>query len=182
MAPEPKASASTSTDDAKAASFAPAADVSYRCNRNRCRPTARSAEPAQTTIPVPRRRSAPVPASRCTADRSARRGRSAERIVAAQVMRSKRRCKGRNFCGRWSSTRRDGRSTAAKLRLFFPTESRALAEMLQARDPMERLRTVLNQVVGQPLRVCVKLDANGEAAGSGRNFGVARPVRRGSDR
>jgi hypothetical protein len=32
--------------------------------------------------------------------------------------------------------------------------------MLQARDPMERLRTVLNQVVGQPLRVCVKLDAN----------------------
>jgi hypothetical protein len=47
-----------------------------------------------------------------------------------------------------------------ELRLFFPTESRALAEMLQARDPMERLRTVLNQVVGQPLRVCVKLDAN----------------------
>jgi DNA polymerase III subunit gamma/tau len=46
-----------------------------------------------------------------------------------------------------------------ELRLFFPTESRALAEMLQARDPMERLRTVLNQVVGQPLRVCVKLES-----------------------
>ncbi len=48
---------------------------------------------------------------------------------------------------------------AGELRLFFPTESRALADMLQARDPMERLRTVLHQVVGQPLRVCVKLDS-----------------------
>lgn len=48
---------------------------------------------------------------------------------------------------------------AGELRLFFPTESRALADMLQARDPMERLRTVLRQVVGQPLRVCVKLDS-----------------------
>lgn len=48
---------------------------------------------------------------------------------------------------------------SGELRLFFPTESRALAEMLQARDPMERLRTVLNQVIGQPLRVCVKLEA-----------------------
>lgn len=47
---------------------------------------------------------------------------------------------------------------ASELRLFFPTESRALAEMLQARDPMERLRTVLNQVLGQPLRVCVKIE------------------------
>jgi hypothetical protein len=56
-----------------------------------------------------------------------------------------------------------------ELHLFFPTESRALAEMLQARDPMERLRTVLNQVVGQPLRVCVKLDANSKAVGMGRN-------------
>jgi DNA polymerase-3 subunit gamma/tau len=46
-----------------------------------------------------------------------------------------------------------------ELNLFFPTESRALAEMLQARDPMERLRTVLNQVMGQPLRVCVRLES-----------------------
>jgi DNA polymerase-3 subunit gamma/tau len=55
-----------------------------------------------------------------------------------------------------------------ELRLFFPTESRSLAEMLQSRDPMERLRTVLNQVVGQPLRVCVKLDSSRAAAPAGR--------------
>jgi DNA polymerase III subunit gamma/tau len=56
-----------------------------------------------------------------------------------------------------------------ELRLFFPSESRSLAEMLQARDPMERLRTVLNQVVGQPLRVCVKLDSSRGAAPTGRS-------------
>jgi len=56
-----------------------------------------------------------------------------------------------------------------ELRLFFPSESRSLAEILQARDPMERLRTVLNQVVGQPLRVCVKLDSSRGAAPTGRS-------------
>jgi DNA polymerase-3 subunit gamma/tau len=56
-----------------------------------------------------------------------------------------------------------------ELRLFFPSESRSLAEMLQARDPMERLRTVLNQVVGQPLRVCVKLDSSRGVAPTGRS-------------
>ncbi len=49
---------------------------------------------------------------------------------------------------------------SGELRLFFPSDRGVLAEMLQARDPMERLRTVLNQVVGQPLRVCVKLDSS----------------------
>lgn len=46
----------------------------------------------------------------------------------------------------------------SEMRLYFPAESRALAEMLQARDPMERLRTITSSVVGQPLRVCVRLD------------------------
>jgi DNA polymerase III subunit gamma/tau len=46
-----------------------------------------------------------------------------------------------------------------EIRLFFPTESRALAEMLQAREPMEKLRAISSRVLGQPLRVCVKLEA-----------------------
>ena len=45
-----------------------------------------------------------------------------------------------------------------EIRLFFPMDKRTLAEMLQARDPMERLRTLTSQVIGQPLRVCVKLE------------------------
>ena len=51
----------------------------------------------------------------------------------------------------------------AEMNLYFPPESRALAEMLQARDPMEKLRTVLSSVMGQPLRVCVKLDSSRNA-------------------
>ena len=45
-----------------------------------------------------------------------------------------------------------------EVRLFFPTENRALAEMLQARDPMERLRNIASRVLGHPVRVCVKLE------------------------
>ena len=46
-----------------------------------------------------------------------------------------------------------------EMRLYFPTESRALAEMLQSRDPLEKLRAISSQVMGQPLRVCVRLES-----------------------
>jgi DNA polymerase III subunit gamma/tau len=49
---------------------------------------------------------------------------------------------------------------SGELHLIFPAESRNISEMLQAKDPMEKLRTVLQQVLGQPLRVCVKLDSS----------------------
>jgi DNA polymerase-3 subunit gamma/tau len=55
----------------------------------------------------------------------------------------------------------------SEVRLFFPMENRALAEMLQARDPLEKLRTVLTQVIGQPLRVCVKMETLRPAVGGG---------------
>jgi DNA polymerase-3 subunit gamma/tau len=57
-----------------------------------------------------------------------------------------------------------------EMRLYFPPENRALAEMLQARDPMEKLRTVLSQVVGEPLRVCVKLDSSRSGMGLGNEL------------
>jgi DNA polymerase-3 subunit gamma/tau len=47
-----------------------------------------------------------------------------------------------------------------ELRLYFHADNRSLSEMLQSREPMERLRTALNQVLGQSLRVCVKLDSS----------------------
>jgi DNA polymerase-3 subunit gamma/tau len=46
---------------------------------------------------------------------------------------------------------------SGELRLYFPAEQRALAEMLQSREPMEKLRALSSQAVGQPIRVCVKL-------------------------
>jgi len=79
-------------------------------------------------------------------------------LASAQVDAIKAALQGQKFL--WSMVEHVSRWEIenGELRLFFPTESRALAEMLQARDAMERLRTVLNQVVGQPLRVCVKLE------------------------
>jgi DNA polymerase III subunit gamma/tau len=55
---------------------------------------------------------------------------------------------------------------AGELRLYFPTENRALADLLQARDNMEKLRTIASRVLGQPLRVCVKLEASSVPSGS----------------
>jgi DNA polymerase III subunit gamma/tau len=46
-----------------------------------------------------------------------------------------------------------------EIRLHFPTEHRALAELLQGRESLEKLRTIASRVLGQPLRVCVRLDA-----------------------
>jgi DNA polymerase III subunit gamma/tau len=54
---------------------------------------------------------------------------------------------------------------ASEFRLFFAAENRTLTEMLP-REAMERLRTAVQEVVGQPLRVCVKLDSG--RAGMGR--------------
>jgi len=46
-----------------------------------------------------------------------------------------------------------------EMRLYFPPESRALADMLQGREQMEQLRSITSQVMGEPLRVCVKLES-----------------------
>jgi len=56
--------------------------------------------------------------------------------------------------------------SGGEVRLFFPTENRALAEMLQQRDPMERLRNVASRILGQTVRVCVKLEAVPMTGGS----------------
>ena len=65
--------------------------------------------------------------------------------------------------------------SGAELRVFFPPEQRSLADLLQAREPMERLRSIANQVLGQQVRVCVRLGASRaltpSAAASATNSG-----------
>jgi hypothetical protein len=112
------------------------------------------------TVPTPLPASPPRIVARAAED-------STGGLASAQVDAIKAALQNQKFL--WSMVEHATRweIDGGELRLFFPTESRALAEMLQARDPMERLRTVLNQVVGQPLRVCVKLES-GRAAVVGR--------------
>jgi DNA polymerase-3 subunit gamma/tau len=139
-------------------------------------PIKSSAAPAATTSipaaseklsagPVSQRAfsSGPVPASppRVVA-RAA--GDATSGLASAQVEAIKAALQGQKFL--WSMVEHATRweIEGGELHLFFPSESRSLAEMLQARDPMERLRTVLNQVVGRPLRVCVKLESGRASA------------------
>ncbi len=112
------------------------------------------------TVPTPMPASPPRIVARAAED-------SSGGLASAQVDAIKAALQNQKFL--WSMVEHATRweIDGGELRLFFPTESRALAEMLQARDPMERLRTVLNQVVGQPLRVCVKLES-GRTAVVGR--------------
>jgi DNA polymerase III subunit gamma/tau len=129
-------------------------------------------QPAMSKISEPRMseiRSSPAPLPASPPRIVARAAEdSTSGLASAQVEAIKAALQGQKFL--WSMldavTRWEVEN--GELRLFFPTESRSLAEMLQSRDPMERLRTVLNQVVGQPLRVCVKLDSSRAAAPAGR--------------
>jgi DNA polymerase III subunit gamma/tau len=65
----------------------------------------------------------------------------------------------------------------AEVRLFFPTERRALAEMLQSREQIETLRNIAQRVVGPGVRVCVKLEASEIVAPEFRAAGVSRELR-----
>jgi len=120
-----------------------------------------SADAAVAAVSAPASSSAVAEPSRSGATENARGG-----LGDAQIEAIKAALQTQKFL--WSMVEQATRweIEGSELHLFFPTESRALAEMLQARDPMERLRTVLNQVVGHPLRVCVKLDANAKPVGA----------------
>jgi DNA polymerase III subunit gamma/tau len=143
---------------ATAARMAPATPSDAKLSASDASPAATL--PSHRSIPTPLPASPPRIVARAAEDAS--RG-----LASAQVDAIKAALQGQKFL--WSMVEHATRweIDGGELRLFFPTESRALAEMLQARDPMERLRTVLNQVVGQPLRVCVKLES-GRAAVVGR--------------
>jgi DNA polymerase-3 subunit gamma/tau len=47
-----------------------------------------------------------------------------------------------------------------EMRLYFPADRRMVSEMLQAREPMEKLRNLLAQVLARSVRVCVRLEAS----------------------
>jgi len=116
--------------------------------------------PPASDIPTPAAVAQPLPASAPSIVAAA--GASFDGLDAAQVAAIKSAIVSQpqqqflaelvDSASRWE---RDGE----EIRLFFPTESRGLAELLQARERMEKLRTISSRVLGQTLRVCVKLEA-----------------------
>jgi DNA polymerase-3 subunit gamma/tau len=51
-----------------------------------------------------------------------------------------------------------------ELRIYFPAEKRAFAEMMVGRDSLEKVRTCSSKVLGRPVRVCAKVEAVAAAA------------------
>ena len=47
----------------------------------------------------------------------------------------------------------------AELRIYFPPEKRTFAEMIEGREPVERIRAVSSNVLGRAVRVCARLDS-----------------------
>jgi DNA polymerase III subunit gamma/tau len=47
----------------------------------------------------------------------------------------------------------------AELRIYFPAEQRAFAEMLEGRESLEKVRVVSSKVLGRPVRVCARIEA-----------------------
>ena len=57
----------------------------------------------------------------------------------------------------------------AELRIYFSPEKRPFAEMMEGREPLEKIRAVSSNVLGRAVRVCARLDsvAAGTAAATG---------------
>ncbi|HZC65302.1 MAG TPA: hypothetical protein VE545_01930, partial [Candidatus Dormibacteraeota bacterium] len=67
----------------------------------------------------------------------------------------------------------------AELRIFFPAEKRAFAELLEARESLEKIRSVAGKVLGRAVRVCAKIEtmaaaAAGAGSSRGTNGGAAQ--------
>jgi len=117
---------------------------------------------AETKMP-PARVSSPLPASPPRIVARAAEGDSSG-LASAQLDAIKVALQGSKLLSSFLEHASRCEIEGSEFRLFFPTENRAIADMLP-RDAMERLRTVLNQVVGQPLRVCVKLESGRATVG-----------------
>ena len=54
----------------------------------------------------------------------------------------------------------------AELRIFFATEKRAFAEMVEGRDSLEKIRSAAGKVLNRPVRVCAKMESVAATAAS----------------
>lgn len=55
----------------------------------------------------------------------------------------------------------------SELRIYFATEKRVFAEMMESRDSLEKVRACSSKVLGRPVRVCAKVESVAAAAPRG---------------
>jgi DNA polymerase III subunit gamma/tau len=164
---QPVARTSTTVSFAAAMSQASAAAAATAPARAQAAPAVPPPEIAAPAAPVAREEVNLVPARMDTTHNSAampdgvaRSGAASDGLVEAQVDSIKNAIVAQEkFLGELVGHASRWEMSGSELRLFFPTESRALADLLQQRDPMERLRNVASRILGHTVRVCVKLEA-----------------------
>ena len=84
---------------------------------------------------------------------------SAAGLSADQVMEIKTAIQAQQrFLGELIEHGRRWELEGAELRIYFSPNDRAFAEMLEARDSLEKVRGVSSKVLGRPVRVCAKLE------------------------
>jgi DNA polymerase-3 subunit gamma/tau len=59
----------------------------------------------------------------------------------------------------------------SELRIYFSSEKRPFAEMIEGRDSLEKIRTVSSKVIGRAVRVCAKIEVVAAAAASAARSG-----------
>jgi hypothetical protein len=63
------------------------------------------------------------------------------------------------------------------LRIYFPADKRAFAEMIEGREPSEKVRSTSSKVLGRPVRVCAKLEVVAAAASASRTGSDTQELR-----
>jgi DNA polymerase-3 subunit gamma/tau len=65
----------------------------------------------------------------------------------------------------------------SELRLYFPAERRAFAEMLEGRESLEKVRAASSTVLGRPVRVCAKLESSAGASATASSGSSTQELR-----
>ncbi len=127
------------------------------------RPRADGASASSSALPSPRTpaaKAAPLPSpglvARAAGEISGLEAAQVEAIKSAVTAESKMLANLVQLATRWV---KDG----PELQLYFSAKDRVQTEMVP-RDYMEKLRAIMSRVVGQDLRICVKLDSAREPA------------------
>jgi len=158
-------STATSASAAAAARMAPVPAVSAAPAAAAQSSAAIAEAPESTSTMAGDSTGSPTPEEKSAAD-----GNEAELSESPQVREIKTAVQSQKFLWSMAGAATRWEVEGGELRIYFPPESRTIAEMLQARDPMERLRTVLTRVTSEPLRVCVKLEGSRPAAARGSDL------------